>query len=1194
MRTTVLPLTILCGLSLSASQQSLVQDGTVTGSISVPVVAPFTQMKSFRIEMRVHSININPAVTYDNIFALCTSVYGQCFGIELHAGSLWAASSEASTLVGVTGAQIAAHPDLVVRYQRDVTNGVVLSDFFDYQTGALIASGSSIMSTPLGQVNVSGSNGQFPRKTGNSADIAWVKVYSTLVPLGTGYPLQSQTADLADFRFEGNLSDSGSGHYGVSLSYGPSGGPQYIPTPVYAPGCNAGTSQSFRAGYPAQLDGTASVPGDDSGALSYSWMQIPTTLPDARWARMQPLRWRGRLTSTPTITGLVFGPANFQLTVTQANGQSATCVVHDGAVATDANGATEIDTGASALNSALNTLLNGSQIQYGKNPWPFYDQADMYEATARIAETDIGAEPVGTPPYYQPWWNTPALGTVSVTVGSHSITGSGTNFLSTVCLSDGVSNGAGAILTSSSTTMTIATGSVTFTTAANVAGTITSNNSVVYLFANGGNGWGGPYMQGTATSANGTTITVNVTHVFGSGTYSSWSVATTGYGWSSYLYVWYPTGRVINGVAETGRRAAVVTSCASDTQLTFSGPASGGVWATDVPSGSGYQYTTRAGVTTDWDYSTAPGNFYDNVQAFYELFYRSGIDTYLIAARKIADLYWTSPQVDRGYSYDIVYGGVGTVNQGECIGLCDSISGLVLRALDTGDGHADMWSGLHRIWQYSAYWLGNYWLNRVNFGNYNASTDPREVGYSIAHEAYCALFDPDTTADAPGGITYPQYCRNILYGALNGFLTRVRDPYQKAWLNIYIPGRSTFDTGKSWSGSTVTLTNGSTAVTCTGTNCGWVAQDFVTYSNAYPPFLFTGDGTAGTATAFPVSSASTDSVAYCTPNPCTFIDSNHFTLDRPYQGVTGTHGWMNTQSGVSPPYSVPENVVGFGEDSFMEGILGWGFYLDSLAMACTAPNTPAGCDSGTSSLAQSYSIDAATWLINYAYISSTGGMQYFAGYPQCVPASVTNASCTLNESSVAQREIFGDSSRGIMTAYSMTGNATVKSVMDKWYAGMWAKPGVGNPPVASPDGTYDLSFDASSCTVNTTHPIYTNCQSGYGYWIEDTPFGHKFFGQHFGISNQASWPVVRNGGPIPSSFATLYVSGRIADVPGSAQMQVTVTDPTGVTQAPVVCSSSPCAVRVNQTIGSPMIQVTYLSASGQVLSSGQPFTVTVN
>ena len=103
------------------------------------------------------------------------------------------------------------------------------------------------------------------------------------------------------------------------------------------------------------------------------------------------------------------------------------------------------------------------------------------------------------------------------------------------------------------------------------------------------------------------------------------------------------------------------------------------------------------------------------MQAYYELYYRSGIDTDLIAARKFADRFWTCMQIDRGMAFNV--GEWFGAQQGRS----NSVSGLVLRALDTGDGHPDMWAELHNIWVFSNYYLTiAYPVWSVNSGSIHA------------------------------------------------------------------------------------------------------------------------------------------------------------------------------------------------------------------------------------------------------------------------------------------------------------------------------------------------------------------------------------------------------------------------------------------------------------------------------------------
>src|ERR1035438_3529713 len=107
------------------------------------------------------------------------------------------------------------------------------------------------------------------------AELAWLKWYSSLVPAASGALIETNPADLADWRFEGNLNETAAGTVATLQ-----GMAIYAPTPSYAPACSAGQQQTFRAGYPAQLDGSASYPLDGGTTLAYLWSEMsgPSTV----------------------------------------------------------------------------------------------------------------------------------------------------------------------------------------------------------------------------------------------------------------------------------------------------------------------------------------------------------------------------------------------------------------------------------------------------------------------------------------------------------------------------------------------------------------------------------------------------------------------------------------------------------------------------------------------------------------------------------------------------------------------------------------------------------------------------------------------------------------------------------------------------------------------------------------------------
>jgi len=406
-----------------------------------------------------------------------------------------------------------------------------------------------------------------------------------------------------------------------------------------------------------------------------------------------------------------------------------------------------------------------------------------------------------------------------------------------------------------------------------------------------------------------------------------------------------------------------------------------------------------------------------------------------------------------------------------------------------------MWPGLHNVWTYTN------WLLTQAYPSWYASggIDVRETAYTLAQATYGALWDTDPTWQA--------YCRSMIESSFQtgsaGLFPKTFYPAQQAWVQ-WFQMKSTFDSGTAWSGTTVTLTNGSNVVTCAGANCGWQASDFAAYdvSTTGPcsggptcatiPVLFTDSAN------FPANSSHTDPVSYCYPGPCQFIDANHFTLDRSYAGASGTHGWVFGVAGGSLG-GTGAGVVGWGGLPFMEGILGWAFDLAGKAMTCSATGVPSNCDSKTSATAYQYSAQAVNWITSYGSIPGYYGISFFAGFPTCgKPVNSANLWCNKGYNNLQARELTGDAYRGLAAVYRHAPTAALKTTLDNWFAGMWAKPGT-NPLLPSPDGQYDVNFDPTGC-------------SGCGYYITNgAPFSQKFFGQHFGISNEGGWPAIRLG-----------------------------------------------------------------------------------
>ena len=1092
---------LICGLLLAvavvAQQQSVIVNAA-SHNVTLPAAAPWNAMGSFRLEMRIH----NMAPTGNGYVWHFNHNSNGDVGFQYYQSHICSADwADFPSGIALCSTGTITGQDLVIRFQRDVTNSKIMVDVFNYATGALMVTTSTAMVSNGGNLNLNtGAIGS----TAGTEDIAWIKWYSTLVPSGTTYPYQSQAADLADIRFEGALTDT-DGALTISNSGSWS---SYTTTPIYTPICSPGVSTSFRQGFPITLDGSASRSADES-PLGYAWTQAASALTDL--AQQPSAVLSSSSVAQPSVTGALAGYSfDWQLVVTDSgDAQTATCVVNDGIVKTDSNGTVVVSTGSAAFDNAISILI-GAQPQLGKNPWLYYDQAAQSAAANQIASYDLTSTPLGTPAQYQPWWNTAAAGTVTVTTNGSTITGAGgANFESSVC--DGSGNPTG--------------------------------GSIV---------------------------------------------------------VWYLTGRTVNGVPETGKRIynsgsnSTGAACTSSTVINLAaGCTSAGksvacwyptTWGSDATPGSGLSFAVSSGSGSWWASPGNPANYYDHVQMYYELYFRSGIDLYLVAARNLADRFWASPEMDRGMAYAV---GNGFAQQQ---GRSNAASGMILRAFDNGDGNPDMWAGLHKLWAQSY----NFMVTDFPVWSINAGLDARETGYVLAQLAYCALFDQDNTDLATGNITYRQYCRNAIKTSFqagsSGVFPKNRDPGQLGWLQ-FISMKGSYATGHG-----VDLINGATTATChTPGTCGWAAADFTTKSASgltnYVPVAFT-----DSASTFPADSTYVDAVPYCATG-CTFINANSFTLDIPYQGTTGTHGWIMGTSGGALD-SNTSAMAGWGQDSFMEGIIAWAFGIAGQAMACTSSGVPAGCDNTTSSLAYSYMQDAVTWIQTYAWMPSWYGSAYFAGFPACgatLPIPTNNTWCARQMGNITAREIYGDAARGVMAAYQQ-GTTSLQTNLDAWYAGMWAKPGVATNPVASPDGSYDIAFDSTGCTRNATWPIYS-C-SGNGYYLSgsaqaSSQLGMKETGQHFGISNQASWPVARVGGMLTQ--VPVSISFRLADITNATSVAVTWTEPSGATSSPVICTSSPCAITVSLVplASANQLQLNYRNVSGTTIATGTAFALKI-
>jgi hypothetical protein len=970
--------------------QSITPSGTYTLGVTLPN-APwtyFSETQPMRWEFRIHNFGADwqgGSVVRFGPIALYSIGPNLAFMQPRTIDTF--TSGDAFTMPGCCEGRT----DVLVRVQRDVVNSQYTWELWNTSGGGYLLETEAVSS--FGSESWAGLI--IWVSSGRTAFLRW---FSSTVPLGSSVPIAGVTGDLGDWEFEGNENDS-SGH-GLNMN---DSGATYSTTPVYPPSCNVGNPTSFRAGYSAQLNGTASSPLDGGVALTYLWQQLAG--PTVTWSR-QVRPGRPNVSSQtepqPTITGLVAGSYTFQLTVKDGSGQSSVCTVDDGAVVTD-----DHDVVITNL-PEVDTLL-GPMIRYGANPWPWFDVIHKAEADMQIANMDV---------YYGDYWDVADPGTVTVTYNSTAVTGVGTTFTTTFC-----------------------------------------------------NGPESPTVPKAA------------------------------------MIIWYPTSTP----GETGRRQMSVSSCQSDTSLTMVN-----TWTNDVSDGSGMSYSDNS-ASGIWSYNAAPANYYDNVAAFYALYYRSGIVDYLNAARKLADRFWTCPQMDRGSTYWV--NAYGDANEAVFPHRSRSILGLVLRALD---GRPDIWTGLNVMYGYYNNFALNYDAQFVP-----AVWDAREEAYELAEMAYCALYDTNATQQST--------CQALISSALTRVWTPARFP-DGGWYQF-------FATGGSWVSptSSVYLTNGSTAVVGTGTS--WTSAD----NGALAWFI--------NSTAGPTSNSQGDAVTYTV----TYVNGTHLTLSSPYEGTTGTHGWVLEDTTGSP-------VIGFGQLPYMMGLLSFAFDLASQAIANTDPTG--------SATYRGYNVDTANWVKTYGYRAATKGMYYLAQFVNCqAPISESNVACTSGYSADQSRELGFETIRGIAAAYKYNKDASLEAFADTIFNAEWAKPATcpSGSTICVPDGTYVLDYD-----------------TGQSFMIGTPPIGEapKWFGQGFGVSALSAWAADRIGGPELQPGPPGYVGFNLAGVPNAASARIAITTPDGQTSY-TGCGPSPCFIGGDSGEGAGQIRLEFLSSTGKVVASSE-------
>ena len=1036
-----------CEVTVPGTQQ--------TASISSSALGNST----LRGEWRIVGFNWAALSGYGNTYA-----FGG-FGFQTHGTSgtvalyLSCGSDSVSTGCGNYGLNLnyagSVNNDITIRVQREITGSCAAGsqftmEVYDTQTGTNLNTGVSNIApiTACSSNSQIVSNGVVYGGTGNSGYMSFMRVFPTQVSIGTFIPVGiASPATLGDWEFVNNGTDTS----GLSGQNFPTG--TYGNAPVYNPSCNAGAQANSVAGSSVgvgsgfTLNGSNSYPLDGGASLAYAWTVL------AGSPNSVTITSPSSVTSATSATG-AFGGYNFQLVVTDGHSNSSTCTVHNGAVITSLFGI--INLTAEGLDATSQKFI-GPLIAYGQNPWPYADTSQLLTLTQQINNLAT---------YYTPYWRT-SLGTATITAGSSTF-----------------SVGSGGLAPCGGTT------SPSLNTAAFIW-QYTGTDSLTHY----------TYFPVTACTTSTVTVSFNNNPNYPASPNTPWptcsSACSGGWNW---------------GYSD------------SSTPGTYSPQYQWGIWRS--PS------------------LAAPGNYYDNAKSFYAMYWRTGIDTYLTAFQTMADTWWENPWMDQGFN---CYAGVGTgfaQNGNPCPApqafRSMSLTGVVLRALQQGAG-SSKWAGLRVVWNLIQYYIGTADPNSGYQG-----IDGREDGYQMGGLAMCALADPDgtqqstcratikaslglKTTSASGISSGSQTVTPASMAGITSGLSLLIDAYTANQEFVTVTGTtgSTFtatfanshsggfaiyagiwtpykrsDIGGSWGnfynnsyfaaatsitalggGGSVCVTNGSTAITGTGTS--WTAAMQSGAGNGGPIWFFN-----SSPNAIPPSNASGDPVYYS----WTVTDGTHATLGSVYAGTTGCTGTSGTNKGFVVGY--PQNgdgFVGWGTQPTYTGHLGQAFYLASLAMA--------GYDSPSQTTFLSY-MDAAVQLAIASGNPGLGGLYNGVYMVGCTPPiASSNVPCYPQGSTAsAQRSLALELPRAFVNDYQTFHSATVRNAMNTYMSQMFCQTTVTSPNGGCvSDGNYLNGFLAGS-----------------GLYVTGTPpngMAPKWAGQLCGYTEACdSWAVIALSG----------------------------------------------------------------------------------
>jgi len=1063
--------------------------------------------------------------------------------------------------------------DVRVRLQHDQANTVDHYEASDNQGNLFFTASPAYTVETADESTGTGfvmGNGNEP-----TISVAFMRMSSTLVPLGSRAPVTYDPDPSLVFEWEGSLNDSTANGYNAT-----SAGVTYVATPVTGPVAvikAAATLWSpvttLRAGFANTLDGTSSFSmADTASAGNCYWTQL---------TGKTRVIFDNRYSCTPSVTGLIFGQYVFQLTFCDVTGACATTSATVGAVAMDSKGI------VINANPIVDELF-GSMIAWGRNLWGMEDATQMY--VMRLRKGDYAAA----------GWNAHVWQNVGAGAVSYKWGGVGLPAGDNTC-----PNGLAADLAADSLTVQVSN-----------AGCIDLSDYPTRIWLNGTE-----EVRISASSATSGPATLAVLARGSGGTTAAAWPAGNGIGQFKVTgagtdFINDPSAAICKGGADPGPGAMVdlranltidtsgigewywrPTGCEGPSAL-YLAPAQH-----DIPALNGLPQSSR-----QYSFDPAPfpwiSNGSNGGEYFYGenlvasgLYYASGLDEPKAVADSINCCAVTMPTgnpIGNGYA-PLITGGL--------------VVGSMFSAILDPEASAP-WPNLRSYAMQGEYYVQDIAAHGCNY------YDSRNTGYAYEWVDYPAVYDPDPVwrarwvSDLTQMMANDAACKTADNSFINSYLFNNSGNAACAAAGCFGPNHSFGPLTMTNGSAIVTAPTGIPASACIGTAQGHATvvrgSSSVTVTNGSPPFPSSGadsltfagssggqpfasqfqyvtgttttlsvnwpwdsgtvswmatntnNGNGGTMLVFGTDQSDSADLGYgfnCVPNA-----DGSITLDHAWPGATGSTYAGNLS-----------NIVGNGQQSFYLGVksMGTGF-LSRIT------------DPALSSIAAFYktlSTGIAQWLHDVGTDVTSLTTSYGIGYQLCSPVNPPASSTPFAWKSPGCN--YSSSSQDSMTV-GREQNSEIMNAISELY--------INNPTPANRDwgdkmygavmgtaafNTGGAFWDSASVATNTAPANWGDVSWHFGKWP----------GFIFGMSFPRRWPAVRLGGVDPPNYATVMIPFTIQGT-AAAQVEVTITAATGkvVTTA---CPVSPCAISVDKRAGSVLMKLDYLDESGAVVIQGE-------